>query len=104
MAAAKQNATILTNSIGVTRFGSRSPARDPCVSEEWWARHGLNMRPPRCQRGALPLSYAPGNGGQGPAIEDDTGPAAERDLASSFRLCKLGLEARVQAPASGRAP
>ena len=25
----------------------------------WWARLGLNQRPPRCQRGALPLSYAP---------------------------------------------
>ena len=25
----------------------------------WWARLGLNQRPLRCQRSALPLSYAP---------------------------------------------
>src|SRR5262249_20828910 len=26
---------------------------------EWWARLGSNQRPLRCQRSALPLSYAP---------------------------------------------
>ena len=26
---------------------------------KWWARLGLNQRPLRCQRSALPLSYAP---------------------------------------------
>jgi hypothetical protein len=25
----------------------------------WWARQGSNPRPPRCKRGALPLSYSP---------------------------------------------
>ena len=25
----------------------------------WWARLGSNQQPPRCQRDALPLSYAP---------------------------------------------
>ncbi len=25
----------------------------------WWAHVGLNHGPPRCERGALPLSYAP---------------------------------------------
>ena len=29
----------------------------------WWARVGSNHGPPRCERGALPLSYAPGNEG-----------------------------------------
>ena len=28
-------------------------------SKAWWARQGLNLRPPRCEHGALPLSYAP---------------------------------------------
>ena len=27
--------------------------------DKWWARLGLNQRPLRCQRSALPLSYAP---------------------------------------------
>ena len=26
---------------------------------KWWAQLGLNQRPLRCQRSALPLSYAP---------------------------------------------
>lgn len=26
---------------------------------EWWARLGLNQRPPACEADALPLSYAP---------------------------------------------
>ncbi len=26
---------------------------------KWWARQGSNLWPPRCQHGALPLSYAP---------------------------------------------
>ncbi len=26
----------------------------------WWARLDLNQRPPACETGALPLSYAPG--------------------------------------------
>ena len=25
----------------------------------WWAQQGSNLRPPRCKRGALPLSYTP---------------------------------------------
>lgn len=25
----------------------------------WWARQGLNLRPPPCEGDALPLSYAP---------------------------------------------
>ena len=29
------------------------------TEEAWWARQGLNLRPPRCEHGALPLSYAP---------------------------------------------
>ena len=28
-------------------------------AQNWWARAGSNCRPPRCQRGALPLSYEP---------------------------------------------
>ena len=35
-------------------FGCRS-AR----CRKWWARLGLNQRPPPCEDGALPLSYAP---------------------------------------------
>ena len=27
--------------------------------ETWWARLGSNQRPPPCESGALPLSYAP---------------------------------------------
>ncbi len=27
---------------------------------KWWARLGLNQRPPPCEDGALPLSYVPG--------------------------------------------
>ena len=30
-----------------------------CRYCSWWARLGLNQRPLRCQRSALPLSYAP---------------------------------------------
>jgi hypothetical protein len=32
----------------------------PCSNDipRWWTRLGSNQRPPRCQRGALPLSYA----------------------------------------------
>ena len=26
---------------------------------KWWARLGLNQRPPACEADALPLSYAP---------------------------------------------
>ena len=33
--------------------------RDTNPLKEWWARLGLNQRPLRCQRSALPLSYAP---------------------------------------------
>lgn len=29
------------------------------IKYKWWARLGLNQRPLRCQRSALPLSYAP---------------------------------------------
>ena len=29
-------------------------------NEQWWARLGSNQRPLRCERSALPLSYAPG--------------------------------------------
>src|SRR5262245_29200920 len=31
------------------------------IEERWWARLGSNQRPLRCQRSALPLSYAPEN-------------------------------------------
>jgi hypothetical protein len=31
---------------------------------EWWARLGLNQRPPACEADALPLSYAPAGTGQ----------------------------------------
>ncbi len=34
-----------------------------CRQAGWWARLGLNQRPLRCQRSALPLSYAPANFG-----------------------------------------
>ena len=29
----------------------------------WWARQGLNLRPHPCEGCALPLSYAPAEGG-----------------------------------------
>src|SRR3954467_7443530 len=36
-----------------------SISRKPVIGKAWWARQGLNLRPPRCEHGALPLSYAP---------------------------------------------
>ncbi len=36
----------------------RSGQRTEFKMGKWWTRLGLNQRPPRCQRGALPLSYA----------------------------------------------
>src|SRR5919112_2728969 len=46
----------------VTDLHIRSPAapREGRKKEKWWARLGSNQRPLRCQRSALPLSYAPG--------------------------------------------
>src|SRR6202022_3387996 len=46
----------------VARVRERLPQDDVRVfvrSEAWWARLGSNQRPLRCQRSALPLSYAP---------------------------------------------
>ena len=37
----------------------RCSKRSARADSEWWARLGLNQRPLRCQRSALPLSYAP---------------------------------------------
>jgi hypothetical protein len=34
-------------------------ARYRKLRNEWWARLGLNQRPPACEADALPLSYAP---------------------------------------------
>ncbi len=30
-----------------------------CLREKWWRRRGLNPRPPRCERGALPTELLP---------------------------------------------
>src|ERR1700736_5400685 len=46
----------------VARVRERLPQDDVPVfvrSQAWWARLGSNQRPLRCQRSALPLSYAP---------------------------------------------
>ena len=43
---------------GTGRSRCVTGSRVPVVG--WWARLGLNQRPLRCQRSALPLSYAPG--------------------------------------------
>ena len=46
---------------GPTRGSGRHHRRLKVQYEDpWWARLGLNQRPLRCQRSALPLSYAPG--------------------------------------------
>lgn len=41
------------------RFRTRCCSRGRCAPPSWrsWSRLGSNQRPPRCQRGALPLSY-----------------------------------------------
>ena len=41
--------------------GKSRDFRGPCM--KWWAWQGLNLRPLRCQHSALPLSYAPMEGG-----------------------------------------
>jgi 3',5'-cyclic-AMP phosphodiesterase len=41
-------------------FREKAPQTRVCGAFEWWARLGSNQRPPQCQCGALPLSYAPG--------------------------------------------
>ncbi len=52
---------------------------------EWWARAGLNCRPLRCQRSALPLSYAPSTGGlEGPRYSLLMGAC----LANSWRIMR----------------
>jgi hypothetical protein len=33
-----------------------------CGGLPWWAHLGSNQGPPACEAGALPLSYAPGEG------------------------------------------
>ena len=40
---------------------------------KWWARLGSNQRPLRCQRSALPLSYAPDNPAAGAPVSRRTG-------------------------------
>src|SRR6476469_8788444 len=43
---------------------------------EGWAQQGSNLRPPRCKRGALPLSYTP----RSPPLGAERGSAyASRD-------------------------
>src|SRR5512132_741255 len=43
-------------------LGDRAPNPSVwCFHGSWWARLGSNQRPLRCQRSALPLSYAPSN-------------------------------------------
>ncbi len=39
--------------------GRRSNQLSYCAKTGWWARLGLNQRPPACEADALPLSYAP---------------------------------------------
>ncbi len=39
-----------------------------------WARQGSNLRPPRCKRGALPLSYSPDEGDYTSRTADRLGP------------------------------
>ena len=34
-------------------------AKTRTANSRWWARLGLNQRPPACEADALPLSYAP---------------------------------------------
>src|SRR5690606_14336567 len=48
---------------------------------EWWARLGLNQRPLRCQRSALPLSYAPADR----AIRDFPAPQGRFSLRPTRR-------------------
>src|SRR3546814_4077159 len=38
--------------------------RQEFAGPRWWARLGLNQRPFRCERNALPLSYAPAQEGR----------------------------------------
>ena len=47
----------LLRSCGVTAFSLISLGS--ISGEGWWARLGSNQRPLRCERSALPLSYAP---------------------------------------------
>ncbi len=58
--------------------------------KSWWARLGLNQRPLRCQRSALPLSYAP------------TGPPRPRDLDGITDESAVGLPWGAREVASGQ--
>jgi hypothetical protein len=40
-------------------FGSSYARHLRAAQTKWWARLGLNQRPPACEADALPLSYAP---------------------------------------------
>jgi hypothetical protein len=88
-----------------------SQAAAKCL-ETWWARLGSNQRPLRCQRSALPLSYAPDDRAWGAIVisapagrgkqqrkrditDRRTGPSAQplRDLGP----CSVdGVEATIQ--------
>src|SRR5947209_16979520 len=57
-----------------------SPVQTTCSA--WWARLGLNQRPPACEADALPLSYAP--------------MAARTDSTLPLRLCLATSTERVE--------
>src|SRR5947209_8626886 len=44
------------------------------MTAAWWARQGLNLRPPGCKPGALPLSYSPLNDNTRPRYQGTRGP------------------------------
>src|SRR5260370_41952929 len=62
---------------------------------DWWARLGSNQRPLRCQRSALPLSYAPARRGAKPLIT----PRGKAPYIGCARRGKRRPEAAVPAKA-----
>ena len=53
----------------------------------WWAQLGLNQRPLRCQRSALPLSYAP---------DRPTVSATGTGFIAEFRVWQASLAERMR--------
>ena len=76
----------------------------------WWAHLGLNQGPPRCERGALPLSYAPipdfarrpgpglwkGQGFRGAPVSCQASPGPRRrDLVTGARILTRDTAAKA---------
>src|SRR6266480_3701541 len=79
-------------------FGNRlalSIAGGQAGAGGWWARLGSNQRPLRCQRSALPLSYAPGDQGQGSLYRLRSGRQEPSPVARMERSLIRGRRSRI---------